>query len=80
MGKPAQPKEGAVLEGTVKWFNDQKGYGFITPDDGSRDCFVHHSEIAGVGFKSLTENDRVSFVVDFSKGKDKPAAKGVTKL
>jgi CspA family cold shock protein len=47
--------------GTVKWFNDAKGYGFITPDSGTKDLFVHHSNIAGVGFKSLTEGARVEF-------------------
>jgi CspA family cold shock protein len=45
--------------GTVKWFNDTKGYGFITLDDGSKDCFVHHTAIQGDGFKSLNEGDRV---------------------
>ena len=44
----------------VKWFNDDKGYGFITPDEGTKDLFVHHSNIAGEGFKSLTEGARVS--------------------
>ncbi|HSK15234.1 MAG TPA: cold shock domain-containing protein [Gaiellaceae bacterium] len=47
--------------GTVKWFNDAKGYGFITPDEGAKDLFVHHSAIAGEGFKSLAEGARVSF-------------------
>ena len=47
--------------GTVKWFNDTKGYGFITLDDGSKDCFVHHTAIEGEGFKSLAEGDRVQF-------------------
>ena len=55
-------------EGTVKWFNDQKGYGFITQDDGP-DVFVHHSSIQGDGFKTLSENDRVSFeTVEGPKG------------
>ena len=47
--------------GVVKWFNDEKGYGFITPDDGSKDLFVHHSAIAGEGFRSLTEGAKVEF-------------------
>jgi CspA family cold shock protein len=50
-----------MASGTVKWFNDSKGYGFITPDDGAKDLFVHHSNIAGEGFKSLTEGARVEF-------------------
>jgi cold shock protein len=48
-------------QGTVKWFNDEKGYGFITPDDGSEDLFVHHTGIAGSGFKSLEEGESVSY-------------------
>jgi cold shock protein len=47
--------------GVVKWFNDEKGYGFITPDDGSKDLFVHQSAIAGEGFRSLTEGAKVEF-------------------
>ena len=50
-----------MASGTVKWFNDSKGYGFITPDEGSKDLFVHHSNIGGEGFKSLTEGARVEF-------------------
>lgn len=64
--------------GTVKWFNDTKGYGFITLDDGSRDCFVHHSAIKDSGFRSLKEGEKVEFeVVQGAKG---PAAENVTRL
>ena len=52
------------LRGTVKWFNDGKGYGFITPEDGSKDVFVHHSAIQMEGFKSLYEGDEVEFNVE----------------
>jgi cold shock protein len=56
-------QEGAihVPTGTVKWFNDEKGYGFITPDDGDRDLFVHYTGIDGQGFKSLAENSKVEY-------------------
>jgi CspA family cold shock protein len=47
--------------GTVKWFNDEKGFGFISPDDGSKDLFVHQSAIAGDGFRSVNEGDKVSY-------------------
>jgi len=50
-----------MATGTVKWFNDAKGYGFIAPEDGSKDLFVHHTNIAGEGFKTLTENAKVEF-------------------
>jgi CspA family cold shock protein len=50
-----------MATGTVKWFNDAKGYGFITPDDGAKDLFVHHSSIDGLGFKSLAEGAKVDF-------------------
>jgi cold shock protein len=51
------------MQGTVKWFNDAKGFGFITPSDGQKDCFVHHSAIQASGFKSLAEGDKVEFEV-----------------
>jgi CspA family cold shock protein len=50
-----------MAQGTVKWFNDEKGYGFISPDEGSEDLFVHHTGIAGEGFKSLDEGTKVSY-------------------
>ena len=64
--------------GTVKWFNDTKGFGVITPANGEKDCFVHHSAIQGHGFKSLAEGESVEFdVVQGAKG---PAAENVVKL
>ncbi|MCZ6726531.1 MAG: cold-shock protein [Acidobacteria bacterium] len=64
--------------GTVKWFNDTKGFGFITVDESSDECFVHHSSIQGTGFKSLSEGDRVSF--DAVQGQKGPAAENVVKI
>jgi len=64
--------------GTVKWFNETKGFGFITPEDGQKDCFVHHSAISGQGFKTLNEGERVEFdVVQGAKG---PAAEILVRL
>jgi CspA family cold shock protein len=66
------------MQGKVKWFNDQKGYGFITPDDGSADVFVHHSAIQSSGFRSLSENQAVQFdLLQTDKG---PKAANVVKL
>lgn len=65
------------MKGTVKWFSDQKGYGFITPEDGSKDVFVHHSAIQGDGFRSLRDGQSVEFEV--SQGPKGPQATNVTK-
>lgn len=67
------------IRGTVKWFNDQKGFGFIAREDGGKDVFVHHSAISGVsGFRTLNDGEKVEFdVVDGAKG---PAAENVTKV
>ncbi|MCI2239611.1 cold shock domain-containing protein [Paenibacillus sp. TRM 82003] len=67
-----------MAQGTVKWFNGEKGFGFIAPEDGSADVFVHFSEINGSGFRSLDENDRVEYTV--TQGAKGPQASGVTRL
>jgi CspA family cold shock protein len=67
-----------MATGVVKWFSDDKGYGFITPDDGGKDLFVHHSAIAGNGFRSLPDGAKVSF--DSEQGQKGPAAANVRLL
>ncbi len=65
-------------KGIVKWFNADKGFGFITPEDGSKDLFVHHSEIQAGGYKSLDEGQHVEYVV--GQGQKGPCATNVTPL
>ena len=64
-----------MATGTVKWFSDEKGFGFITPDDASKDLFVHHSGISGDGYRSLSEGSRVSY--DAQSGEKGPKAVNV---
>jgi CspA family cold shock protein len=65
-----------MATGTVKWFNDAKGYGFISPDEGGKDLFVHHSAITGDGFKSLAEGAKVQY--EPAEGEKGPEAKSVS--
>ncbi len=67
-----------MATGTVKWFSDQKGYGFITPDENGKDLFVHHSAIAGDGYRSLEDGARVSF--DAEAGPKGPQAVNVRQI
>lgn len=66
------------ISGTVKWFNDAKGFGFITPANGEKDCFVHYSAIQGNGFKTLAEGETVEF--DLVQGEKGPAAENVARV
>jgi CspA family cold shock protein len=67
-----------LMQGTVKWFNESKGYGFITPEDGGQDLFVHFSEIQAEGYKTLQEGDQVSF--EEGQGQKGPQATNVQKI
>ncbi len=67
-----------MIKGKVKWFNEQKGYGFITPDDGGEDCFVHFSAIKSDGFKTLQEGDAVEF--EIAEGEKGAKAANVSKI
>jgi CspA family cold shock protein len=68
-------KERGMATGVVKWFSDEKGFGFITPDDGGKDAFVHFSGVAGDGFRTLAEGNRVSY--DLGEGQKGPQATNV---
>jgi CspA family cold shock protein len=76
--EPQERKVGSrdMAQGTVKWFSDEKGYGFISPDDGGEDLFVHHTGIAGEGFKTLQEGDKVSY--EATQGKKGMQAENVS--
>jgi CspA family cold shock protein len=65
-------------EGTVKWFNGEKGYGFIEPDDGSEDVFVHYTGIVGSGFRSLEEGEKVTY--ETARGRKGMQAQNVSKV
>ncbi len=75
---PGKRKVGAdgMAQGTVKWFSDEKGYGFISPDDGGEDLFVHHTGIAGEGFKTLDEGAKVTY--EATQGRKGMQAENVT--
>jgi cold shock protein len=78
--EPQERKAGSrdMAQGTVKWFSDDKGYGFISPDEGGEDLFVHHTGIAGNGFKSLQEGDKVSY--EATQGKKGMQAENVSRV
>jgi cold shock protein len=71
-------KDDSMATGTVKWFNDQKGYGFVQPDDGSKDVFVHISAVEGAGLHTLKEGQKVSFEIVTDKRTGKTSAGNLT--
>jgi CspA family cold shock protein len=77
-GSDYKRSRGMRLKGTVKWFNGEKGFGFITREDGEKDCFVHHTAIVGEGFKNLNEGEAVEF--DVVQGPKGPAAANVVRV
>jgi cold shock protein len=78
IGSKAAAQGEVMATGTVKWFSDDKGFGFITPDDGGRDLFVHFTGISGDGYRSLAEGAKVSYEAE--EGPKGPKAVNVTKL
>jgi len=76
--RQAKQRRSNVAKGTVKWFNDQKGYGFIVPEDGGKDLFVHHTNIMMDGFKTLQEGQKVEY--EAGEGKKGPEATKVRPL
>jgi CspA family cold shock protein len=78
MEREAAPRSRVLASGTVKWFSEQKGYGFITPDDGGKDLFVHFSNIEGDGFKNLQDGQPVEY--EPAEGKKGPEATQVRPL
>ena len=77
-GGAKEGSEGLVARGTVKWFSEQKGYGFVAPDEGGEDLFVHYSAIEGEGYRSLTEGERVSY--EPTRGRKGEQAENVRKV
>lgn len=78
MAVPSNGKQGEINYGSCKWFNSTKGFGFITPDDGSSDVFVHQSSIQAEGFRSLAEGERVEYTIEVDKRSGKVKANMVT--
>jgi CspA family cold shock protein len=71
-------KDDSMAKGTVKWFNEQKGFGFIQPDDGSKDVFVHISAVERAGLRSLTEGQKISYEIETDKKTGKSSAGNLT--
>jgi CspA family cold shock protein len=76
--RDANLKDDSMAKGTVKWFNDQKGFGFIQPEDGSKDVFVHISAVEGAGLRTLKEGQKISYEVETDKKSGKTSAGNLT--